>query len=303
MEELREKILNAVENLNINKSGSRRSPHKPLLLLIAISRLLGGQNTLNLADLDKELLPLLKAYAPPVKGSHQPELPYWHLQSSGLWTVSNADFLPLQSGGFPKMPGLRQTHAGFTNEVASYLKAHPIFASEIVDFLLSEHFPESVQVDLVARLGLDREAHTPVLKSQSKKRDPAFRNNVLRAYDYRCAVTGFQAMLGGASFGCEAAHVRWHAYDGPDIVSNGIALEPTLHKLFDAGAWTLDDERRILVSKDFTGSDTALARLRDHHGQKLASPIPGEPLLEVNFIMWHREPELGGVFRQPALQI
>ena len=136
-----------------------------------------------------------------------------------------------------------------------------------------------------------------------KRRDPAFRASVLRAYEHQCAVTGFRAALGGSYFGCEAAHVQWHAYDGPDTVANGICLEPTVHKLLDAGAWTLSDDRRILVSKDFTGSDTAVVRLRKQHGKPLGLPLEGEPMVSIEFIKWHRESKLGGVFRQPAMEV
>ena len=97
--------------------------------------------------------------------------------------------------------------------------------------------------------------------------------------------------------------MRWHAYDGPDEIANGIALEPTLHKLFDAGAWSLTDDRRILVSKDFTGSDSAVERLRSYHGKPLRSPLPGESPVSVDYIRWHRETEKGGVFRAPALPL
>jgi predicted restriction endonuclease len=41
-------------------------------------------------------------------------------------------------------------------------------------------------------------------------------------------------------------------------------MEPTIHKLFDAGAWTLTDDHRVLVSADYTGSETAVVRLREH---------------------------------------
>ena len=301
MDNVRTQIRASIENLQVNKSNGKRSPHKPLLLLIALSKLQNGQSRLSLSDIEVDLLPLLKAYAPPVKGSHQPELPYWHLQSSGIWSVSGSEALDRQSGGFPKMSGLRNTVAGFTDPVVDYLQNQPDFVAELNNLLLDEYFPESVQDELVARLAIDREGNSAVLDSKQRRRDPAFRNKVLQAYDYRCAVTGFQAMLGGSVFGCEAAHVKWHAYDGPDIVPNGISLEPTLHKLFDAGAWTLDDDRRILVSRDFSGSDTAIQRLRDLHGQEIAKPISPEMTVDIDFIRWHREPDLGGVFRMPAL--
>ena len=126
---------------------------------------------------------------------------------------------------------------------------------------------------------------------------------MLRAYEHQCAATGFRAALGGSYFGCEAAHVKWHAYDGPDDVANGIALEPTMHKLFDAGAWTLTDDRRIVVSKEFTGSDQAIGLLRSLHGKALKTPLAGEPLVSSEFIGWHREPDRGGVFRAPGLPL
>ncbi|MDJ0909809.1 MAG: HNH endonuclease [Woeseiaceae bacterium] len=149
----------------------------------------------------------------------------------------------------------------------------------------------------------ERVAEPSHSEKRSRRRDPAFRERVLRAYEHQCAVTGFRAALGGSFFGCEAAHVRWHACQGPDTVDNGICVEPTLHKLLDAGAWSLTDDRRILVSSDFTGSSSAISRLRDLHGQPLRTPLTDEDRLSVEYIQWHREPDLGGVFRGPHLPL
>ena len=96
---------------------------------------------------------------------------------------------------------------------------------------------------------------------------------------------------------------QWHSHDGPDELSNGIALEPTAHKLFDVGAWSLSDDRRIIVSSHLTGTDETITRIRGHHGKPLRSPLLGEPTLNDKFIQWHREPDLGGVFRSPALPL
>ena len=73
--------------------------------------------------------------------------------------------------------------------------------------------------------------------------------------------------------------------------------------LFDAGAWSLTDDHRIIVSSEFTGSDEAIQRLRERHGMKLCEPLPGFKKVDTSFIRWHREPDLGGVFREPALAI
>ncbi len=81
-------------------------------------------------------------------------------------------------------------------------------------------------------------------------RDGRFRDAVLRCAGYRCLVTGFGIGENPASrlHGIvEAAHIRPVAAEGPDDLSNGLALTPTVHKLFDAGLFTLNSTSRGIV--------------------------------------------------------
>ena len=66
--------LDQVRRLNVNIQGERRAPHKPLLLLIAIAKMLRGERELPFNEVELLLTPLLQAYAPPVQSSCQPEL-------------------------------------------------------------------------------------------------------------------------------------------------------------------------------------------------------------------------------------
>jgi putative restriction endonuclease len=300
--------LDTVRNLNVNRQGDRRAPHKPLLLLVAISKLLAGERELPFPDAEELLQPLLSAYAPPVKARHQPALPYWHLRNDRLWEIPGASDIPRQAGNFPQMQALRSSSGHLEKGFAEALESDHQFLLKTVGILLAEHFPESIHSDILTAVGLnvrqqDTVADRPAVRHSRRQRDPHFRQNVLRAYEHRCAVTGFRAALGGQYFGCEAAHVRWHAYEGPDSVENGFAVEPTLHKLFDAGAWSLADDRRILVSAHLTGTDNAVDRVRGLHGKPLTPPLPGEAEISVDYIWWHRKRELGGVFRHPALPL
>jgi putative restriction endonuclease len=303
-----DQFLDQIRALNVHQRGDRRAPHKPLLLLIAIANLLQGKREITFDEAEGQLRPLLNAYAPPVQARHQPELPYWYLRSDHLWEIDGSENFPRQQGGFPKMAALRTSSGHLSEPFASALLSRASLVENVVQSLLVAHFPESLHEDILAAVGLKTPGESMVAEEQTaygekRGRDPKFRESVLRAYEHRCAVTGFRAALGGSYFGCEAAHVQWHAYDGPDIVENGLAMEPTLHKLFDAGAWTLTDDRRILVSAEFTGTDEAVARLRSHHGQPLRPPQVGEPLVSTEYIRWHREKEHGGVFRLPALAL
>jgi putative restriction endonuclease len=98
------------------------------------------------------------------------------------------------------------------------------------------------------------------------RRDARFREVILKAYGYRCAVSGFE--LGRISKTkpqglIDAAHIRPVWQNGPDDPSNGIPLTPTLHRFFDAGLFTLeyrDGELTVLTS---AGIETEMLVARD----------------------------------------
>jgi putative restriction endonuclease len=78
------------------------------------------------------------------------------------------------------------------------------------------------------------------------ERATAFRDEVIKAYGYTCAVTQFTAGIvprGRVTSLIDAAHIRPIASSGPDDASNGLALTPTVHRLFDAGLFTVRAER------------------------------------------------------------
>ena len=200
--------------------------------------------------------------------------------------------MTLTKGNFPRMAELGNSSAGLTEAVERVLSDHRTLG-EVATRLLARHFPPNLYDAILDLVGLD--------VAVNRKRDQNFRRDVSGAYDHRCAVTGFRAFLSGRPVAIDAAHVHWFKEGGVDTVDNGLALTPTLHRLFDRGAWTLADDHRVLVSEQFVGSDEALDLLRSAHGRPLREPRPGSPKVRVEFIRWHRERHLGGVFKGPAL--
>ena len=106
-------------------------------------------------------------------------------------------------------------------------------------------------------------------------RDPAFRREVLREYERRCAVCEFDVRLGDELIGVEAAHIKWHAAGGPDEVSNGLALCWLHHKAFDRGALGIaaaGEGFRVLVSSEVNGLSQPLNWFLDFHDKPLRPP-------------------------------
>ena len=307
MSEAQSEWIDRIDALRVWKSGGRRAPHKPLLLLWAIGQVMRGKREFEFESVEESLGVMLNSFGPQTRGKTSPELPYWHLQSDGLWELNESESLERSASGFPLMAALRGTRANLPARFETLVRGDAAFRRRVVHQILSGHFPASVFDDILVCVGLTdtlEEPSSPPTKSQSRPtRDPAFRTNVMLAYEHRCAVTGFRASLGGHYFGVEAAHVMWHAQGGPDTVANGLVLEPTMHKLFDRGAWTLTDDRRVIVSSQFSGTDEATAVLRSKHGATLRSPLPGFAPPGADFIRWHRESDRGGVFRHPGLPL
>ena len=117
-------------------------------------------------------------------------------------------------------------------------------------------------------------------------RDRIFRKIVLRAYGERCAVTGLRLINGGGRAEVAAAHIQPVEKNGPDVVSNGIALSGTAHWMFDRGLISLDDNLEILVSRQVNDVDGVLALINRDRRALLPSRPSDRP--HPHFLQWHR---------------
>jgi putative restriction endonuclease len=246
-------ILERFDTLNVWNRGGQRAPHKPLLVLYALGRWSRGDTgDIPFRDAERELTALLKEFGPP-RRSHHPEYPFWRLQNDGVWAVhASVALKPRKSNTDPPKGELlaKAARGGFSPEVQAALRADPALISEIAPRLLEHHFPESIRPDVLAAVGLTLGGGAKA----DRGRDPAFRQRVLTAYEYRCAVCGFDVRLGSLSIALDAAHIRWHQAGGPDRECNGLALCVLHHKTFDLGAFTLNGEGVLLVSDQAHGT-------------------------------------------------
>ncbi len=295
--------------LRVFKAGGQRAPHKPLLLLYALGRLADGQTQLPFREVEPVLRGLLRDFGP-LRATYHAEYPFWRLQTSGLWTVHTDG--PLQgraSNTDPTRTSLHAAHAvgQFTPETLACLRHEPALVGEAVAMLLEAHFAPSLHDEIRTALGLDLLASTAVVeptpsarRAPSRRRDAAFREAVLRAYGYRCAVCGFETRVGHALVGVDAAHLWWHGHGGPDDVRNGVALCALHHRLLDRGAFTLTRpapaETLVEVAEDAHGGDGFRRWLLDFHGQPIAAPIQPTDRVSEPAMAWHRRE----VFRGPS---
>jgi putative restriction endonuclease len=118
-------------------------------------------------------------------------------------------------------------------------------------------------------------------------RDRVFRRIILRAYDDRCAISGLKLINGGGRAEVAAAHIRPVEANGPDIVSNGLALSGTPHWMFDRGLISLSDDLEILISRHANDPDGVRAFV-NKSGRAIV-PQRSSQRPHPHFLQWHRE--------------
>jgi putative restriction endonuclease len=277
------------------KRGKRefRAVHKPLLTLMILARAQkkGGSNEFHYREIEKPLLNALRNFGRPNKKDH-PEYPFWHLRSDKFWTIPDAHRLKSP----PSCKALRDADAvgKVDDKLWAELRQKPALPAELATQILQEFWPESIHDTIAAELGVDLDrAARP---QGARGRDPGFRADVLRAYEWCCAICGFQARLGHAFIGLEAAHIQFWQDDGPDVVQNGVLLCSLHHKAFDLGAIGIGRDLRILISQDVDANEPARRLLVAYSGERLKSTQTPADRPGALFLRWHEE----WVFRGPA---
>ena len=278
--------------LRQHQRNGRRSPHKPLLVLLALGRLVqDGSSTLPWSVAERVLAGLIAEYAPPSRAgqSQSAAYPFTRLRADGVWVLDHD--VPMDLVG-PLNDG--RVTGRFEPSVEQALRADPALASSVARMLVLSNFPETVAPDVLESAGLDpgvvlggEGARLLGGRAQpGRRRDPGWRIAVLQAWDRKCAFCGYDGQLAGATAGLDAAHVRWFSFGGPDDLDNGLALCSLHHKLFDLGALGLDAALRLRVSAAFTARTPAGQALYALDGRPL-EPRPGTSVPAARHVSWH----------------
>jgi putative restriction endonuclease len=289
----------ALSKLNTWKHGDQRAVHKPLLTLMLIARAAADDNRyVRFADIMEELTRLLQEFGPH-RTSYHPEFPFWHLQTDGFWVVeTKLGLSPKQRGLSPSKRTLLQHDVvgAVPPDLWEALRNSPALRNELAQQLLDAFWPSTLHDAIKQAIGLPYETGQTIDAVRRGIRDPRFREEVLRAYERRCAICGYDGRLANLPLGIEAAHIKWHAWDGPDQVENGVALCAFHHVALDAGALGFNDDLRILVSCDVNGQTMVEELLYCFAGRRLQLPQSSFPPPARHYVTWHRKE----VFRAPA---
>ncbi len=216
-------------------------------------------------------------------------LPFYHLSSDGVWSAYMKD------GAASLDP--KATKFVRIDDQFYMLCRSAEFRGLARVVLIRTYFEPAEQVALASLVGLSNtdleNTNSTVYESESSYqsgRDVRFRLDIVAAYNYTCALTGYRVTtIDGASI-IDAAHIHQFSESRNNDPKNGIALCKNAHWMFDQGLWSLDDDYRVIIADLAFDEDTRDQKsLRDFHGSQIALPSSTNLWPDPKHLAWHRE--------------
>lgn len=289
------------------------APHKPVLLLAIIESIENGDIISNRISITPELVLSFKSiWSKLVVTDHLQNfaMPFFRLKSDGFWKLysKHGTFIPRSISTFI---GLREAVelAEMDKTLFTFL-LNPISREVIKRELLDFYFPETKarlivsDDDFVSQLqdqvlNNDRFTYAERIAELRSKmnvsdfeeevyvRSGIFKREIPKFYKYTCAISGLRVEATINAQLVDACHIVPFAISRDDTVGNGFSLTPTIHRAFDRGLITINEDYLVRVSPNITEIDSAYS-LKQFEGKQMLLPDNSKhyPLQE-NFD-WHR---------------
>jgi len=290
--------LSKLSNLNRANTNYGKAPHKPLLLISIIELIEKGIVWNNQVYVNTDLVGAFQEnWRLLVNTLHQPDFtqPFYYLQSE---KINGKQFWFLK----PKLGCQINAHIKSVTRLAEVLDygslsdeffqllIDPVSKNIIKTLLLDTYFLATKNNFLVNKekgLGYIHDLQDYILNEPEAKyrhikieteedifvRGGLFKKLIPKVYDSTCCFTGMRLeSTYGYNF-IDACHIVPFSQTHDDKINNGIALCPNLHRAFDRGLVSIDNEYRILISSQITENTDHPYSLAKLKGTKIRLPF------------------------------
>lgn len=298
------------------KRGSTRygiAPHKPVLVLTLMELVEKGIVLDNRFEADADLVGLfLENWQLLVSTPHQADFtqPFYYLQSD---KVGGEPFWHLQA-----KPGCTiNAHIKSVNTLAAVLDygelrvelfaliqdlvSRTILQTALLDtyfperkayYLATKHSGEGYLHDLESYILQEPEAKYKTIRIDTEEevfvRSGLFKRHIIQLYQSTCAFTGMRLVSRHGHSFVDACHVVPFSVSHDDRIGNGIALCPNMHRAFDRGLLSVDEEYRIIVSPHFMEDEEHDYSLSKLQGREIIKPEVKDYNPKIENLYWHR---------------
>ncbi|MEX0965686.1 MAG: HNH endonuclease [Bacteroidia bacterium] len=291
------------ELFNLQRGDSHMAPHKPILVLAIFDLIYDGSITENKIPLNEALIQKFKEYYKRFRvRSNQGDIgkPFYHLSNEPFYYlkwIKNADAENVKRNTSIKNLNQHIEYAYLNDELFDLLKSeinllylkHRIlqcyFEAESAQYFTPDDMSKQLIIDL------EREVKYGVVNKNPRLvpiRNSMFRKEVLKLYNYACPVSGMALSIGNICL-LEACHIFQFSKSEKDIVTNGIALAPNLHRAYDNHFITIENDYRVKVSPHIRENSSSVFNLQQFHNIKIKLPAAKEFWPEKQYLEMHQE--------------
>lgn len=296
-----EQWLAKFAKLKVDKARGDPAPHKPLLLLVVLELAEQDQLQRGVLALTPELAFRFCTFWSIVahRRKQRPDVryPFFHLKSDGVWTPKNEQGQPTSERFHARYAEMPSDFVAFANDPAARDQARRL--------LIAKYFQPYERICLYELMGIPVPSEDEISRDASYKgpenlkkqgREARFRLNIIPAYNYTCALTGYRLnTITGVSI-VDAAHIHQFADSRNNDPRNGLALTKNAHWLFDNGLWSLTDDYRVIVAHgEFAEAGPEQLLLGRYSGQRIQLPMDKTIWPSLIHIAWHRNKKFRGM--------
>ena len=314
-----QEYLEMIENLRRYPN----APYKPCLLLAIIQLVEQGDILENRVRLSNRLKDAFARYIAQIPGWDPKNIhnPFYHLKNDGFWHLAPSVDRTRQLSslmGSSRSPSFRQLHElvdyGCFDEPLFIFLTQPDRREIVRQAIIERYFPddrqgieylvaEEHQIGEHRQLLIQEVAEHPFLYSvtpepseENPARRQAFRQEIMRIYNYTCAICRLRvATVDGESVTVtDAAHIIPFRISYNDDIRNGISLCKLHHWVFDRGLISLNERYRVKVSRFIDEEGPVEWRLSNLHNKDIFLPQQEMLYPAQEALAWHRDE----VFRQ-----
>lgn len=309
-----DKYIYKFNNVNRGSTPFGKAPHKPILLVTLIELIDKGYILNNKVYVDPELVGTFQEnWRLLVDTLHQPDFtqPFYYLQSekvngTPLWSLIPKPGCQINSHIKSVNTLISVVDYGcFSTDLFQFLN-DPINRSLILMNLLNTYFQETkgnyleskrtgrgYLNDLEGFILNEPEVEYKTIKIDTEEdvfvRGGLFKKLVPKVYNNTCCITGMRLE---STFGhnfIDACHIVPFNISHNDKVNNGIALCPNLHRAFDRGLITVDDNYKVVISKHISEEIIHPYSLTKFNNKEIVLPLSNQYYPSTESLSWHRE--------------
>lgn len=295
--------IQCLKKLKIDKAHGI-APHKPILILSIIQLIENGVIQSDKIYITPNLVAAFKSnWSLLVTTKHLPifALPFYHLKGDKFWKLH-------PKSGYEKTLALKGVMRNFNNlntaieyaeidndlfellkikenrDILRFTIVKEYFPDKKCNFAISDNGENYLKTISKEILEDNSEEYRKKLNEFKEKLDNesyeeeiflrgnTFKVEIPKIYNNTCCVSGLRIDATISISMIDACHIIPFSESYDDTVNNGIALCPNLHRAFDRGLISVDDDYRVTISGNFTENGTSPYQIKIFDRRKLILP-------------------------------